>query len=109
MAAYNLATGGYPQTQTAGIATADTITLPGGFATVSVLNQDPTSTLSVRADGTVAVSDAAGTYPVPPKTQVTIPIVAKADGTFNTVSLISPAAAKYTIFPNLKGTSVLGL
>lgn len=107
MAAINLSTGGYPQTATLGVATADTITLPGGFSSLTIINQDATSTLSFRADGTAAVTDAAGTYPVLPKTERTIPVIAKADGSYNTASVISPAAAKYTVTVSLAPRTTL--
>lgn len=95
MATYTMTTPA--ETHTLVASTADTATLQGGNAGVMVWNHDLTTLLWARGDGTAAVASGAGSYPVFPRSVLTIPLVYGQAGTSPTVSLISTGTPTYTV------------
>lgn len=84
-----------PSTHTLVGTTADSVTFTGALTSVRVINRGATD-IWVRTDGTVAVADAAGTYPIPAGASLVLPLRPVNTQSTGNLSIVGNAT-KYTV------------
>lgn len=81
--------------------TADSVTFSAAWTRIEIYNRDASAVIFARADGTVAVLSADGTYAIPPGARVqlgpTQTLGATAGAVTEAISLISSGTPAYSV------------